>query len=124
MKKCGIILQNFNNILLVFGKKSLKWGFPKGHMEPGETEEETAIRELFEETGILLKSLSSANRIQFKNNTYFWIYLKEETLKTCIQDTEEIQKCIWFSRQELKNLNPVECNFGLKLWLNRFCKED
>lgn len=28
------------------------WGFPKGHMEPGETERETALREIFEETGL------------------------------------------------------------------------
>lgn len=25
------------------------WGFPKGHMEPGETEEQTALREIYEE---------------------------------------------------------------------------
>lgn len=28
------------------------WDFPKGHVEPGETESETALRELAEETGI------------------------------------------------------------------------
>lgn len=28
------------------------WDFPKGHMDEGETEEETAIREVFEETGL------------------------------------------------------------------------
>ncbi len=28
------------------------WGFPKGHVEKGETEKETAIREAEEETGI------------------------------------------------------------------------
>ena len=27
-------------------------GFPKGHMEPGETEVQTALREIFEETGV------------------------------------------------------------------------
>jgi len=27
------------------------WGFPKGHVEPGETEEQTARREIKEETG-------------------------------------------------------------------------
>ncbi len=27
-------------------------GFPKGHIEPGETNRETALREIFEETGI------------------------------------------------------------------------
>ncbi len=28
------------------------WGFPKGHMEAGETEHETALREIKEETGV------------------------------------------------------------------------
>jgi len=28
------------------------YGFPKGHMEPGETEEQTALREIWEEVGI------------------------------------------------------------------------
>ena len=30
----------------------LGWAFPKGHLEPGETEEQAAIREIREETGI------------------------------------------------------------------------
>ena len=30
-------------------------GFPKGHMEPGETEQETALREIFEETGVRVR---------------------------------------------------------------------
>ena len=30
-------------------------GFPKGHMEAGETEEQTALREIFEETGIRVR---------------------------------------------------------------------
>lgn len=28
------------------------WGFPKGHMEPGETEHDTALREIWEEVGL------------------------------------------------------------------------
>ena len=28
------------------------YGYPKGHMEPGETEEQTALREIKEETGL------------------------------------------------------------------------
>lgn len=31
------------------------WGFPKGHMEPGEEEKTTALREIREETGIYVK---------------------------------------------------------------------
>jgi 8-oxo-dGTP pyrophosphatase MutT (NUDIX family) len=33
------------------------WGFPKGHVEPGETPEAAAMREISEETGIPLESL-------------------------------------------------------------------
>lgn len=32
-------------------------GFAKGHMEPGETEEQTALREIFEETGLRVQLL-------------------------------------------------------------------
>lgn len=30
----------------------LLWSLPKGHVEPGETDEDTAVREVMEETGI------------------------------------------------------------------------
>ena len=32
-------------------------GFPKGHMEPGETEVQTALREIYEETGVHVELL-------------------------------------------------------------------
>ncbi len=32
-------------------------GFPKGHMEPGETEEQTALREILEEVGLRVRLL-------------------------------------------------------------------
>lgn len=34
------------------------YGFPKGHMEPGETEEETALREIREEVGVRARLLA------------------------------------------------------------------
>ena len=45
--------------LLVRAKDQRKGchGFPKGHMEPGETEEQTALREIFEETGLRVQLL-------------------------------------------------------------------
>ena len=33
------------------------WGFPKGHVEPGETEEQTALREIREEVGLRVRLL-------------------------------------------------------------------
>jgi 8-oxo-dGTP pyrophosphatase MutT (NUDIX family) len=52
----GAIIYKINNsnpeFLLVKSKRSKRWGFPKGHVEKGESELETARREIFEETGI------------------------------------------------------------------------
>ena len=51
-KSCGtIIIDSNKRVLLV--KQKLGWvGFPKGHMEQGETEMETARRETKEETNL------------------------------------------------------------------------
>ena len=50
-KSCGCIVFNDGKVLLVRHNKG-HWDFPKGHVEPGETEEQTAKREVKEETNI------------------------------------------------------------------------
>jgi tRNA nucleotidyltransferase (CCA-adding enzyme) len=108
-----------NNVLLVFGKKSQKWGFPKGHMEMGETEEETALRELREETGIRLDNPLDT-RIRFRNNVYFLVSISKENLThTTIEDKEEIEKMCWFSYMDICKLPEYQCNFGLKHWIKK-----
>ena len=42
------------------------WGFPKGHPNPGETELETAKRELFEETQLSVDTVLSDKLLQEK----------------------------------------------------------
>ena len=51
-KSCGCIVMNENNEILLVHSNLGHWGFPKGHMEEGETEIETAVREVKEETNI------------------------------------------------------------------------
>lgn len=55
-KSCGaIVYRKFHGnieLLLIKNANGGHWSFPKGHVEEGETEEETAIREIKEETGI------------------------------------------------------------------------
>lgn len=50
-KSCGIVVFNEDKVLLVHHNLG-HWGIPKGHIELGETDEETALREVFEETGV------------------------------------------------------------------------
>ncbi|MBD5143931.1 MAG: NUDIX domain-containing protein [Ruminococcus sp.] len=55
-KSCGaIVYRRFHGnieILLIRHINSGHWSFPKGHVESGETEIETALREIKEETAI------------------------------------------------------------------------
>lgn len=59
--KAGAILlrpgAGVTEILLIFRNIEQDWSFPKGHIEPGETPPETAIRETFEETGLTISNL-------------------------------------------------------------------
>lgn len=50
-KSCGCIIMDKQKVLLVKQTKG-HWGFPKGHVEENETEEETAKREVKEETNL------------------------------------------------------------------------
>ena len=51
-KSCGAIVLNKNNEILLVHHNAGHWDLPKGHVEEGETEEQTAIREVKEETNI------------------------------------------------------------------------
>lgn len=57
-KSCGAIVYTYEKgvrkYVIIRGRGIYKefCGFPKGHMEPGETETETALREVKEETGL------------------------------------------------------------------------
>ena len=51
-KSCGCIIINDKNEVLLIHHNVGHWDFPKGHVEEGETEIETAIREVKEETNI------------------------------------------------------------------------
>lgn len=54
-KSCGAIVYRRGadglEFLVLNEQHSEKWGFPKGHMERGESERETAEREIYEEAG-------------------------------------------------------------------------
>lgn len=53
------------------------WGFVKGEVEPGETEEETVYREVFEEVGIVdLKFIP-----KFRETQQFYFKIKNEVIR-------------------------------------------
>lgn len=56
---------------LLIQQKSINWGFPRGHIEAGETEEAAARRELTEETGIRQVEIAPGFRYESKY-TFTW----------------------------------------------------
>ena len=101
-KSCGAIVFNENTekILLVKMHNG-NWGFPKGHIESNETKEETAIREVFEETNIKIKIIPNfereikyiPNENTIKKVTFFAGITQEENVTVDSQEIEDFKWC-------------------------------
>ncbi len=105
-KSCGaIILRRENDrwkTLLVQNRNGGHWAFPKGHVEEGETEKQTAIREVREETGLVIEintdfkmtTQYSPKKGVLKDVVYFLSVVNTEETHRQI---EEIDAVKWFS---------------------------
>ncbi len=88
--------------LLIKNNRSSNWGFPKGHIERGETTKDAARREVLEETGvhaIFLPDFASKSEytIQGKVEKTVTIFLaRTEDVDTKIQ-REEIEDYAWLN---------------------------
>ena len=103
-KSCGAIV--YRNIggtiryLLIKNRRSSNWSFPKGHIEKGESLEETAIREVREEAGIkidIFPDFMSKSQYTVQNKIQKTVHIFVATTKdeqTKIQ-YEEIEDYIW-----------------------------
>ena len=59
VKSCGVIVfRRQPEISFLLMKHSHRFDLPKGHVEPGETEIECALREMWEETGIAAEQVA------------------------------------------------------------------
>ena len=95
--------------LLIKNNRSAHWGFPKGHIEPGETKEETAYREVLEETGIHLtihEGFECVSKYKIRDTIEKTVSIFVGTTKdtnTSIQ-VEEIEDYIWLTYDRAMSL--------------------
>lgn len=104
-KSCGCIIIKDNKVLLVYEKNRNFWGFPKGHVEAGENEIETALREVKEEVGLDVEidtnkryTLNYIIRDEIDKTTV--LYIAKPTSEDITMQESEIENVMWCSFEE------------------------
>ena len=81
-KSCGFVVYRESGEVreyLLVSALNGKYGFPKGHVERGETEYETAVRELKEETNLEVRAIDG-----FRREIEYSLPQKRGTIKRCV----------------------------------------
>ena len=108
----GAIVYNFldDNIKFLIVKHVLgHFSFPKGHIENGENEQSTSIREVLEETGILISIDTNFKIINtycpYENVTKNVIYFIAKPISGIIKIQEaEISEAFWADYVSARNI--------------------
>ena len=107
-KSCGAVIFRRDedwNVLLIRHTKGRHISFPKGHVEPGETESQTAEREILEETGLAVRvdrRFRAENRYNIRPDTQKLVVIFAATTdqETLIPQPEEIAEAFWLSVED------------------------
>ncbi|MBP1996932.1 NUDIX hydrolase [Paenibacillus eucommiae] len=115
-----VLLCSKQRLLLQLRTDNGLWGLPGGSMEPGETLEEVAKRELLEETGLEARSLELFNIFSGKDLYYKYphgdevynvvsAYVCSDFEGALKEDGVEVQELRFFSYSEIPNeLSPPD----------------
>lgn len=118
-KSCGAVIYIQSGIdvefLAVKSKANGHWGFPKGHMEAGESEKETARREVFEETGLDITLFDGfRTKVEYslsENIQKEVIYFIGRISEQCVSiQQEEIEEYKWLNYNNMLELLTFESN--------------
>lgn len=107
---CGAVIEDDNNNILIIKQLNGVVGFPKGHKEKGESDIETAIREVKEETGVdIIIDKNICFKITYttpceknKEAIYFLAHPKNST--KLIKQESEIEELYWVNKDEVRDM--------------------
>ena len=96
-------------ILLVHRPEYADWTLPKGKLEPGETLEQAALREVEEETGITCeivgtRPLGSTSYVDRKGRDKVSTYWVMRPVRGSFRPTEEVDQVRWLTVPEALEL--------------------
>ncbi len=105
----GGLVVEAGQILLISTRSGRRWQLPKGHIEPGETPEQAAVREIREETGVTGRIVAPLPGVEYwyverglarihKTVDYFLLDYVGGTTEDF--DAREVSGASWFSWDE------------------------
>ncbi len=112
-KSCGAVVYHKQEgeyrFLVIKHRNNGHWGFPKGHVENGELEQDTALREIAEETGLTVRLLNSFRyKIEYAPKEGIWkevvFFLAEAANRDVTVQDEEIDDYKWLTYQKAYDL--------------------
>ncbi len=125
----AICISPDNKILVVRGRSSGKWSFPKGHLKSKSNERafDCALRELYEETGIYIdaKSLNpcALPSKRLRVGEYFILDLDQEIMPLP-RDQREISEARWVNEEQLKEfLVDDRANIDIRSFVTKMLAE-
>ena len=108
--KCaGGIIYNDKNEVVIVNQNHDSWSLPKGHIDPGESPLEAALREIYEETGI-------------KKPTYIRSLGKFKRYRIGLDGNDDLSElktiAIYLFKSNQINLQPIDPNNPEAIWVN------
>ena len=105
-KKAGVFIYDpqSDKVLLVQSRGNL-WGPPKGGLQDNEKETDCAIREVCEETGLIISASNFTGFVNIRNAVYFYMEMPE--CEVTIQDHipgNDANAIVWIKPSCLKKL--------------------
>ncbi len=104
----GLVVRG-SEVLLISTLGGRRWQLPKGHLEPGETPEQAAVREVREETGVTGRILAPLPAIEYRyrergrllvdKRVDFFLLAYEEGNELDF-DPREVYRAAWFPWDE------------------------
>lgn len=106
------MLEDGNGNILVEDRKDPDWPgicFPGGHVEPGESFTQAAVREMQEETGltVLDPRLCGVKQFQTNNDTRYVVFFYKATRWTGVIQSSDEGEVFWIPKDDISKYQTV-----------------